>query len=98
MAYWPRNGRALYYLSSDKHIMEVTYSEEGNSFVPDGPRAWSEVAIPFASFNLSPDGARAILVVPADHGKERRDLHVTFLFNFFDELRRRVPAGSKTPR
>jgi serine/threonine protein kinase/Tol biopolymer transport system component len=98
MAYWPRHGQALYYLSSDKHIMEVAYAEEGNSFVPEGPRPWSDVTIPFASFNLSPDGARAIIVVPVDPGRERRDLHVTFLLNFFDELRRRVPVGSKASR
>ena len=82
---WPtgrRHGRALHYLSSDKHIMEVPYSEEGNSFVPEAPRAWSEVPIPYASFNLSPDGARAIILVPADPGTPRRDLHVTFLLNF----------------
>ena len=62
--------------------------------MPEGPRAWSDMRIPFASFNLSPDGARAIIVVPVDPGRERRDLHVTFLLNFFDEVHRRTTAGA----
>ena len=96
LPYWPRDGRALYYLSLDKHIMEVTYAEGGNSFGPEVPRPWSDVPIPFASCNLSPDASRAIIVVPQDHGRERRDFHVTFLLNFFDELHRRVPVGNTT--
>ena len=35
--------------------MEVTYTEEGNSFVADEPHRWSEATLPFAAFNVSPD-------------------------------------------
>ena len=86
------------YLSVDKRIMEVGYAERGNSFAPETPRPWSDKPIPFASCTLSSNGDRAIIVVPVNPGTERRDLHVTFLLNFFDELRRRVPVGSKTSR
>jgi serine/threonine protein kinase/Tol biopolymer transport system component len=98
MAHWPRHGRALYYLSSDKHVMEVAYSAGTHSFASEEPRTWSEVTIPFASFNLSPDGGRAIIVVPVDPGTQRGTIHVMFLLNAFEELRRRVPVGSKPSR
>ena len=93
LAHWPSSGRALYYLSPDRHIMEVTYTEEGNSFVADEPRRWSEATLPFAAFNLSPDTTRAIIAAPAEPLDARHTLHVTFLLNLFDELRRRAPAA-----
>ena len=91
--HWPSAGRALYYLSPDRHIMEVTYTEEGNSFVADEPRRWSEATLPFAAFNVSPDTTRAIIATPAEPLDARHTLHVTFLLNLFDELRRRAPAA-----
>jgi Protein kinase domain/WD40-like Beta Propeller Repeat len=93
LAHWPSGGRALYYLSTDRHIMEVTYTEEGNSFVADEPQRWSEVTLPFAAFNVSPDTTRAIIAAPAEPLDGRHTLHVTFLLNLFDELRRRAPAA-----
>lgn len=93
MAHWPSGGRALYYLSTDRHIMEVTYTEEGNSFVADEPRRWSEATLPFAAFNVSSDTTRAIIAAPAEPLDARHTLHVTVLMNLFDELRRRAPAA-----
>jgi hypothetical protein len=72
--------------------MEVTYTEEGNSFVADEPHRWSEATLPFAAFNVTPDTSRAIIAAPAEPLDARHTLHVTFLLNLFDELRRRAPA------
>jgi hypothetical protein len=37
---------------------------------------------------------RIAALVPADElGAQQAQSHVTFLLNFFDELRRRAPAG-----
>jgi hypothetical protein len=33
------------------------------------------------------------LAVPGGEGEQKNPTHVTFLLNFFDELRRRAPAG-----
>jgi eukaryotic-like serine/threonine-protein kinase len=95
LAHWPRDARTLYYLSPDRHILQVTYSEEGNSFVADEPQRWSEATLPFAAFNLSADGTRAIIAGPAEPLDARHTLHVTFLLNLFDELRRRAPAAGR---
>ncbi len=91
LAHWPSGGRALYYLSPDRRIMEVTYTEEGNSFVADEPQPWSEATLPFAAFNISADASRAIIATSAEPLDARHTLHVTFLLNLFDELRRRAP-------
>jgi len=90
---WPCDARALYFLSSDRHIMEVPYSEKRNSFVPEPARPWSEKPIPFNVFDMSPGGKRAIISIQKGPEGEAGELHVNFLLNFFDELRRRMPAG-----
>jgi len=42
--------------------------------------------------DLAPDGKRfAVFPLPEANGEGKGFVHVTFLFNFFDELRRRVP-------
>lgn len=94
MAYWPPQGDALYYLSAERHIMEVTYSGEGNAFVADPPRRWSDTPTPFALFNLSPDADRAIVATHVSSAARKGSLHVHVLLNFFDELRRRAPCAS----
>ena len=64
------------------------------------PHPWSDAKIQILNgawdSDIAPDGKRFV-VFPLPDAKEGHDvpLRVTFLLNFFDELRRRVPAGSK---
>ena len=45
-----------------------------------------------AGLDLHPDGKRFAVFPRNDiEGENKGSLHVTFLLNFFDELRRRVP-------
>ena len=79
--------------------MVAPYSVNGVSFVPGKPRQWSEKRIPptaqlFNNFDLHPDGRR-FLVLMGPEGEEKPRAQVTFLFNFLDDLKRRVPAGAK---
>jgi hypothetical protein len=47
-------------------------------------------------FTVSPDGKRAIAVVePEVSSVQESNIQVTFLLNFFDELRRRAPGAGK---
>ena len=72
------------------------------TFAPDKPRPWAQTQIlePNAlnwNLDLAPDGKRFV-VAPrpeATGSGQNGSVHVTVLLNFFDELRRRVPAGSK---
>jgi len=44
--------------------------------------------------DLAPDGKRfAVIPRPEATSEQKGSVHATFLLNFFDELRRRVPAG-----
>jgi serine/threonine-protein kinase len=93
---WSNNGRELFYETADYHIMVVDYTVNGDSFVPGKPRLWSEKQIFYpGSWNLAlaPDGKRfAVFPMPEAAGPEKGSVHVTMLLNFFDELRRKIPA------
>ena len=46
------------------------------------------------NYAVAPDGKRIAALMPAETpGQQQAQNHVIFLENFFDELRRRVPAG-----
>jgi serine/threonine-protein kinase len=81
---------------NQSQIMVTSYSTEGESFLVDKPRVWAggrfQSRGPNRMFDIFPDGTRlamAPVIQPED--SSRRD-HVTFIFNFFEELRR---AASK---
>jgi hypothetical protein len=73
-------------------VMAVRYSVQGDTFVPEKPRVWTASLGAATGFDLAPEGKRLVIVTPAETAQTpQRDHHVVFLFNFFDELRRRVP-------
>jgi eukaryotic-like serine/threonine-protein kinase len=94
---WSRNGRELFYRTADSKIMVVTYTATGNSFQADKPRLWSPGQFTslglFMNYDLHPDGKRfAVLKTPGTGDAPKAD-KVRFVFNFFDELRNKVPTG-----
>jgi Tol biopolymer transport system component len=96
---WSRDGKELYYRTTDSKIMVVTYTASGESFRADKPQLWSpgqftDRGLFTYNFDLHPDGKRfAVLKAP---GTEQTTAvnKVTFIFNFFDELRSKFPPGS----
>jgi hypothetical protein len=68
------------------------------------PRAWSGMQIIEPNNliwnpDLAPDGKRFVVAPrPEATGGQKGSVHVTVLLNFFDELRRRVPAAATPPR
>jgi serine/threonine-protein kinase len=96
-ALWSNDGRELFYEATDHRIMVVDYTVNGDSFLPGKPRLWSEKQIFFnmgSNLALAPDGKRfAVFSKPEAAGPEKGSVHVTFLQNFLDELRRQIPAG-----
>ena len=93
---WSTNGHELFFLQyGDRKLMDVPYQSREGSFVADKPRVWSEKIIVFGTtrtYDPAPDGKRIVTLMPAEAPQEPQ-AHVTFLLNFFDELRRRVPTG-----
>jgi serine/threonine-protein kinase len=97
---WSRKGRELFFLDDHQRIMVVDYSTKGDSFVPGSPRLWSDKRIlnlgspPVYTYDVAPDGKRLAVVLDADGSADEKPVtQVTFLLNFFDELKRRMPAG-----
>jgi Tol biopolymer transport system component/predicted Ser/Thr protein kinase len=93
---WSRDGRELLFQTLDLRVMAVGYSAAGDSFAARKPRVWSETRLLNAGgasvYDLAPDGKRLAAILASDQtGGE--PTHLTFLLNFFDELRRRVPAS-----
>lgn len=88
--WWLRNGRELGYVAGNQ-VMMVSYSLNGGSFVPEKPRVVID-KLGSGDFFPSSDGKRMAVVTPLKTSETPANDHeLTFLFNFFDELRRRVP-------
>jgi len=94
---WSRLGHELFYVSSGR-IMVTSYTANGTAFEWTKPRVWSERRVldvgspPYQTFDIAPDGKRSAVVLYTDGTAEEKPVtSVTFLLNFFDELRRKVP-------
>jgi serine/threonine-protein kinase len=99
---WSRNGRELFYQSSDNRIMVVPYTVNHDSFVPEKPQLWSPAPLfrptnnGLWNLDIAPDGRRFVVLAPPESGgDEPATVHATILLNFFDELRRRLLATNK---
>lgn len=92
---WSRDGRQLFFLGGDDRIMVTDYTAHGDSFSADKPRVWSDQQVLrpvdfVRNLDLAPDGKRFAVFPRTTEEETKGDLHVTFLLNFEDELRRRV--------
>jgi hypothetical protein len=88
---WSKKGRELFYRGFEG-IMVVGYTAEAESFVAGKPRLWAAGKDLSLSFDLARDEKRIAVLQDETVGKKEQP-HVVFLLNFFDELRRRAPAG-----
>ena len=96
---WSRDGRELLVQNLDGRVMATSYSVKGGSFAAGKPRVWSETRLLVNSggmpvYDLAPDGKRLAAVLASNQGGGE-PTRLTFLLNFFDELRRRAPASGK---
>jgi serine/threonine-protein kinase len=93
---WSADGRKLYYLLATKQIMEVDFSVHETAFVVKQTRKWSAPLLDgdvITNYSIHPDGNRAIAVM--GHENENAGVSVSLLFNFFDEVRRRLRNPGK---
>jgi DNA-binding winged helix-turn-helix (wHTH) protein/Tol biopolymer transport system component len=93
---WSSNRRELLYETPDNRIMTVNYSVNGESFLATTPRSWSDKQIfspGVVNLAQAPDGKRfAVFPMPAPLAGKNEPVRVTFLLNFSDELRQRIPV------
>jgi serine/threonine-protein kinase len=95
---WSRNGKRLFFETLDNRIAVAAYAVKGETFLASKPLIWSDKQIyaptSDGNFDIAPDGGKIVAMMPQQAtGEPNGSVHVTFLVNFFDELRRRVPAG-----
>ena len=82
-------------MTSQGRVMAVDCEARGDTFVPRKPRMWSETPIymnnnNWSNFDVAPDGKR-VVAFPAPEEESKGSVHLTFLMNFFDEVKRRLP-------
>jgi serine/threonine protein kinase len=90
---WSSNGKELFYHTLDNKLMVAPYTAAGDSFAAEAPHEWSPAQItqrgPNRNFDVHPDGKRLVVMKTPDN--EILSINkVSFIFNFFEELRRRV--------
>jgi eukaryotic-like serine/threonine-protein kinase len=97
---WSPRGELLFYRTEDQRVMVTEYSAGSGSFVASKPREWlrthlSDTGV-LSNFDVGPDGTRIVALVPAvDAGEPQSPNHVTFISDFFGEIRRRVSQTAK---
>ena len=94
---WNRNGRELFFRNGDK-IMAVDITRQP-SFAASKPRVLFEgryVPPPGTTpnYDVSPDGQRFLMVKP-NEATESAPTQIIVVLNWFEELKRRVPAGKQ---
>ena len=77
--------------------MVTDYTATGDSFSSTKVRVWSDRQVrivgSYLGYALAPDGKRfAVFPLPEPPAEDKGAAHVTFLLNFFDEVRRKVPS------
>jgi eukaryotic-like serine/threonine-protein kinase len=93
---WNPNGRELFYRSGDK-MMAVDITTQ-LSFAAGKPRMlfdghYEPPPFPIANYDVSPDGQRFLMLKPSE--QEAAPTQINVVLNWFEELKRRVPVGTK---
>jgi Tol biopolymer transport system component len=95
---WSRDGHELFFQDRKRHVMVASYAVSGDTFTAGKPRQWSELSLlgtaPYSNYDVAPDGKHIAAILAPDETKQKVT-HLTFLLNFFDELRRRAPESKK---
>jgi Tol biopolymer transport system component len=94
---WNPNGKELFYRSGNK-MMAVDIGTQA-SFVAGKPRMLFEglyvpPPVPIQNYDVSPDGQR-FLMLKSIGSTEAAPTQINVVLNWFEELKRRVPAGTK---
>jgi Tol biopolymer transport system component len=94
---WNRNGRELFYRSGDK-MMAVDISTQP-SFAAGKPKVlFTGQYLPtpgtLSNYDVSPDGQRFLMIKPGE-STEAPPTQINVVLNWFEELKRRVPTGTR---
>ncbi len=93
---WNPHGRELFYRSGDKMMAVEVTTQPG--FSAGKPRLLFErhylpTPATFPNFDVAPDGQRFLMLKPSE--QEQAATQINVVLNWFEELKRRVPAEKK---
>jgi eukaryotic-like serine/threonine-protein kinase len=94
---WNRNGRELFYRSGD-NMLAVEISTQP-AFAAGKPRMLFQAPylsspVTFPNYDVSPDGQRFLMLKPVEQA-QAAPTQINVVLNWFEELKRLVPTGSK---
>ncbi len=94
---WNPNGRELFYRSGAKMMaVEITSQPSFSVGKPkvlfEGPYEPTPATFPY--YDVSPDGQRFLMLKPSDSA-QAAPTQINVVLNWFEELKRRVPTGTK---
>jgi len=94
---WNPNGRELFYRNGNK-MMAVEITTKPN-FALGNPHVLFErpyilANVPISNYDVSPDGRRFLMVKPTEQA-QAPPTQINVVLNWFEELKRRVPTGTK---
>jgi Tol biopolymer transport system component/predicted Ser/Thr protein kinase len=94
---WNPNGRELFYRSGDKMMAVDIATQPG--FAAGKPRMLFEgryevAPFPVDNYDISPDGQRFLMLKPIEQA-QAAPTQINVVLNWFEELKRRVPTGTK---
>jgi eukaryotic-like serine/threonine-protein kinase len=92
---WNRNGRELFYRSGEKMMAVDIATQSG--FAAGKPRMLFEgryepTPATFPKYDVTPDGQRFLMLKPSESA-EAAATQINVVLNWFEELKRRAPAG-----
>jgi serine/threonine-protein kinase len=94
---WNPNGRELFYHIGDKMMAVDIATQPG--FAAGKPRMLFEgpyepTPVTFPNYDVSPDGQRFLMLKPSEQ-EQTAPTQINVVLNWFEELKRRVPTGTK---
>lgn len=93
---WSPNREELIYRTDAQQVMVAGYKVAGDALVIATPRPWSEHTLAdtgvLPNFDVAPDGDRILALVPAPAKDPQTANHVTLMFNFDEQVRRRAAS------
>ena len=94
---WNPNGRELFYRSGDKMMAvfvttQPSFSVAKPKMLFEGP--FEPAPTTFPNYDVSPDGQRFLMLEPSEQG-QAAPTQINVVLNWFEELKRRVPAERK---
>jgi len=93
---WSRTTKELFYRTPDSKIMVAPYTVTGDSFAAGKPQLWSPgqftERLGSVNFDIHPDGKRFVVLKTPPSKEASAPSKFSFVFNFFDELRRKAPS------